>query len=278
LAWYNADVKYPRLEHVMQAVVVGGSGVAGSYAVEALIEAGHTVRVVSRRTGVDVYTGKGLQQALTGVDVVIDALNSTSLRATAAKDFFRTTARNIRSAAEAERVAHIAVLSILGIDRVRGYGYYEAKLVQEQEMAAGSVPVTFLRATQFHEFPGQLLARLRLGPIAVIPHMRSQPVAARTVGRHLARLAEQRPGGVVELAGPQVHDVADLARRFVQARGDRVRVLAVRAPGRAARDMRAGALLATAATIVDGPAYDDWLRSPDARRGPAALAPVGSTQ
>jgi uncharacterized protein YbjT (DUF2867 family) len=258
----------------MQVAVIGGSGVAGSYTIEALGEAGHTVREVSRRTGVNVYTGQGLEDALADVDVVIDTLNTTSRRRAAATDFFSTTARRVGSAAEAQGVAHLVLLSILGIDRVRGYGYYEAKLAQEAETTAGAVPVTVLRSAQFHEFPGQLLARLRLGPFAVVPHMQSQPVAARTVGLHLAKLAEQRPGGVVELAGPEVHDFVDLARRLVRGRGQRLRVLAVSPPGHAARDMRAGALLATEKTGVDGPTYDDWLRSPDAHRAPVA---AGST-
>ena len=260
----------------MQVAVIGSSGVAGSYAAEALRDDGHTVRHISRRTGVDVYTGHGLEEALAGVDVVVDALNTTSLRRAATVEFFRTAARRVQSAAEAQGVAHLVLLSILGIDRVRGYGYYEAKLAQEAETAAGAVPVTVLRSAQFHEFPGQLLARLRLGRLAVVPHMRSQPVAARTVGRHLAQLATQRPGGLVELAGPEVHDVADLARCLVRARSERLRVLAVSPPGRAARDMRAGALLATGTTTVDGPTYDQWLRSDDAHTGPVALRSVAS--
>ena len=131
---------------------------------------------------------------------------------------------------------------------------------------AGAVPVTVLRATQFHEFPGQILARMRVGPLALVPHMRSQPVAARTVGAHLARLAAERPGGVVELAGAEVHDIADLARRLVRAQGTGPRVVAVSLPGKAGRDMRSGAWLATAETTVDGPTFDEWLRSPDAAR------------
>src|SRR4051794_39553387 len=262
----------------MQVPVIGGSGVAGSYTVEALRDDGHTVRDLSRRAGVDVYTGEGLKEALADVDVVVDALNTTSLRRRAAAEFFSTTARRVQSAAEAQGVAHLVLLSILGIDRVRGYGYYDAKLAQEVEAAAGAVPVTVLRSAQFHEFPGQLLARLRLGPVAVVPHIRSQPVAARTVGRHLADLATQRPGGLVELAGPEAHDVPALARRFARARTQRLHVLAVSPPGHAARDMRAGALLATRTTTIDGPTYDDWLRSADADRRAVAPRSVAESQ
>jgi uncharacterized protein YbjT (DUF2867 family) len=257
----------------MQVAVVGSSGIAGSYAVHALRQAGHTVREVSRRTGTDAYAGDGLESALAGVEVVIDTLNTTSPRRSAAVDFFRTTARNLQSAADAQGVAHVVLLSVLGVDRVRGYGYYDAKLAQEHEATAGPVPVTVLRSAQFHEFPGQLLARLRMGPFALVPHIRSQPVAARTVGQHLAQLATQRPGGTVELAGPEVGDIADLARRLVRSRGDGVRVVAVTVPGRAARDMRGDALLATGTTTIDGPSFDEWLGTADS--GPGSLSLSG---
>ena len=249
----------------MDVAVVGGTGLAGGYAVEALRAAGHSVRVVSRSTGVDITTGEGLDAALAGVDVAIDATNSMSVRRSTATRFFEQGARRLQRAAKAQGVQHIVLLSIVGMERVRGYGYYDAKLAQERAATAGDVPVTVLRATQFHEFAAQLLARTRMGPFAVVPHIRSQPVAARTVGEHLARLATERPGGVVELAGPKVHDIADLARRLVRQWGG-PRVVAVSLPGKAGRDMRGDALLATAETTIDGPAFGEWVGSPDAAR------------
>ncbi|MGZ6804730.1 MAG: SDR family oxidoreductase [Nocardioidaceae bacterium] len=250
----------------MQVAVLGGAGTAGAHAVAALRAQGHDVRVVTRSTGADAYRGVGLDEALHGVDVVVDTTNTASLRRTTAEDFFVTAAGRVQTAAQAAGVQHLVLLSILGLDRVRGYGYYSAKLAQERASTAGPVPVTVLRASQFHEFPAQLLTRLRWGPLAAVPTMQVQPVAAATVGSHLARLATDRPGGVVELAGPQVHDLADLARRFVATRQERLRVVGLRLPGKAARDMRGGALLATASTVVDGPTYDEWLGTADAQR------------
>jgi uncharacterized protein YbjT (DUF2867 family) len=257
----------------MDVAVIGGTGIAGGYAVEALRADGCSVHVLSRSTGVDVCTGVGLEPALAGVDVVVDATNSTSLRRAAATRFFEQSAGQLQRVAKAQGVRHIVLLSIVGLERVHGYGYYDAKLAQERAAMAGDVPVTVLRATQFHEFPAQILARLHLGRFAVVPHMRSRPVAARTVGVHLARLVAERPGDIVELAGPEVHDVVDMARRIVNARDERQRVLAVAPPGKAFRDIRGGALLAGATTILDGPTFDEWLRSPDAQRvQPGAVA------
>jgi uncharacterized protein YbjT (DUF2867 family) len=239
--------------------------------------------VLSRGTGVDTYTGAGLEAALSGVDVVIDTLNIASLRRSVAEDFFVTTSRRLQEVGAAQGVRHLVSLSILGLDRVHGYPYYEAKLAQEHEVAMGPVPVTVLRAAQFFEFPAQLIRQARIGPVAVLPRMRSQPVAARTVGASLAALAAARPGGVSALAGPEVADIPDLARRIVAARGERLQVLAVSVPGRAFGDMRGNALLAGADTTIDGPVFEEWLASDDARevplhrrRPPAALRKRGA--
>ena len=62
----------------MKIVVVGGSGRVGSKVVNDLCEAGHEAVPASRRTGIDVLTGAGLEAALEGAEVVIDAVNSPS--------------------------------------------------------------------------------------------------------------------------------------------------------------------------------------------------------
>lgn len=89
-------------------------------------------------------------------------------------------------------MAHHIALSIVGVDRVGCWGYYAGKLAQEKLVLAGPVPATVLRATQFHEFTGQVLAGTR-GSLAVVPRMRVQPVAAREVGQVLAELAVTEP-------------------------------------------------------------------------------------
>src|SRR5947209_4073291 len=81
--------------------------------------------------------------------------------------------------------------------------------------------VTTLRATQFHEFAWQLLHRVP-GPLALVPRMRVQPVAAREVAEALAELVVgPAVGSGPELAGPEVHDLPDLARRWLRATGSR---------------------------------------------------------
>ena len=60
-------------------------------------------------------------------------------------------------------MGHHVALSIVGIDRVP-LGYYVGKLRQEELCLAGRVPATVLRATQFHEFPAQVLERISEQP------------------------------------------------------------------------------------------------------------------
>ncbi|MDQ1698600.1 MAG: hypothetical protein QOG34_463 [Frankiaceae bacterium] len=250
----------------MRIAIAGGTGVVGGYAADAAEAAGHDVVVLTRHSGVDVARGEGLSAALEGVEVVIDTLNLLTLKGSATKEFFVTTSRNLQDAAARQGVAHLVSLSIVGIDRAPSYPYYQAKLAQEATVTKGKVPVTILRATQFHEFPVQMMRWLRRGRLAFVPRLRSQPVAARTVGEHLIRLATERPGGTIELAGPEVHDIADLARRYAAAHEPQIRVIGLPVPGKYGRQVRAGALLATDGATIDGPTFDQWLSSDDAKR------------
>ncbi|MFC5819203.1 SDR family oxidoreductase [Nonomuraea harbinensis] len=58
--------------------VAGATGRLGRHVVDVLTERGHQVVPMSRATGVDVITGQGLAEALTGVDVIIGADQATA--------------------------------------------------------------------------------------------------------------------------------------------------------------------------------------------------------
>ena len=250
----------------MRIAVVGGTGVAGRYTVEAARAAGHDAVALSRSTGVDVETGEGLKAALAGVDVVVDASNAPSTGRRRATAFFEAAARNLQESGAAAGVRHLVVLSIVGVDRVPGFAYYDAKQAHEAAARTGPLPVRVLRATQFHEFAGQLLDRLAVGPVAPIPSMRVRPVAARTVGEHLVAVAVgpdlDRPA---EVAGPEALPLVDLARRTARARGTRTLVVPLHVPGRAGAALRSGALLPGSDAVVDGPGPEAWIRSADFR-------------
>ncbi|GIE88882.1 3-beta hydroxysteroid dehydrogenase [Actinoplanes regularis] len=242
----------------MRMVVAGGTGLVGKLVVEEARKAGHEVVVISRSRGVDLTTGAGLDEALRGADVVIDVSNIETLSGKKATGFFETVTRNLRAAEERAGVKHHVLLSIIGVDRVE-WGYYQAKLNQERVALAGPVPATVLRAAQFHEFALQSLTRMG-GPIAVVPSMLSQPVAAREVAAELVRLAAGDPVGMApEIAGPEPLRMADLVRKVSRRCGPRKWVLGFPMPGRAGRAMATGGNLPTGPGLRGRQTFDEWL-------------------
>jgi uncharacterized protein YbjT (DUF2867 family) len=247
----------------MKVAVAGGTGVAGRWTVEALRADGHEAIVIARSAGADLVTGNGLDAALAGVDAVIDATNTKSSGRQASSEFFEATARTLMRTAAAAGVRHIVALSIIGINRVP-YGYYQGKLRQEEVLRESPVPVSILRAAQFHEFPGQYLAAMR-GPVVVVPRWRAQPVAAREVGAALARIAAGDPVAMSELAGPREEIMADMIRQVVRARGDRRAVVSARVPGAAGTAMAAGGGLPEGPGLRGTQTFADWVTEQRAR-------------
>src|SRR6266568_4248743 len=164
--------------------VAGATGRLGRHVVEVLGAAGHEVVPIARPAGVDVITGEGLADALTGVGAIIDVTAGPSSEQRAATEFFTTAAANLQRAG----VARYVVVSIVGIEKSAG-GYGSAKLAHEQAVLAGPVPARILRVTQFHELVGVLMDMGQQGDVIYLPQMRTQIIAARTVAEALAAMA-----------------------------------------------------------------------------------------
>jgi uncharacterized protein YbjT (DUF2867 family) len=243
----------------MRMAVAGGTGLIGRQVVSLLEQAGHEPVVLARSRGVDITTGAGLDAALAGAQAVIDVSNVTTLSKKRSVRFFTAGTSRLLEAGVRAGVTHHIALSIVGIDRV-GWGYYAGKLRQEELIRAANLPWTVLRATQFHEFAEQLLARSP-GPLVLVPRMRVQPVAAREVAARLVELALGPAVGLApEMAGPQVHELVELVRQVVQARGRRRLVVPVRIPGGGAA-ARGGLLPSGQDAYTRGSqSFQDWLR------------------
>ncbi|MFC1433268.1 SDR family oxidoreductase [Streptacidiphilus sp. N1-3] len=255
----------------MRIAVAGGTGLVGRYVVDALGRAGHEPVVLARARGVDLVSGAGLDDALVGVGAVIDVGNVTTTRKRPAAAYFTASTTRLLAAGRRAGVGHHVALSIVGVDRV-DFGYYLGKRRQEELVLAAGTPSSVLRATQFHEFAGQVLDRAR-GPVAVVPRMTVQPVAASEVAEALVALAAGPAVGMApELAGPQREELVDLARRVQWTRGGaggrRQRLLAVRLPGAAGRAMAGGALLPTGPGPRGQQTFTEWLAA--AEEPPAA--------
>ncbi|WP_409329213.1 SDR family oxidoreductase [Trujillonella humicola] len=243
----------------MRLVVAGATGAVGAHLTERARAAGHDVVPLSRSGGQDVSTGAGLPEALRGADVVVDVTSVTTTSTRTAVGFFTRATENLLAAGRDAGVGHHVVLSIVGIDGETS-GYYAGKVAQERLLADGPLPWTLLRATQFHEFAGQIAARTAVGPLVVVPAMRTATVAAEEVAAALLGLAEGPPRGrVPDLGGPEEAELADLVRRRLAAAGRRGRVLRVPLPGRAGRRMRDGALLPGPGADRGRLTFDAWL-------------------
>jgi uncharacterized protein YbjT (DUF2867 family) len=247
----------------MKLAVAGGTGVVGRHVVRAARDRGHDVVVVSRSEGIDLRSGAGLSHALDGVDRILDTTNVATMRRAEGAALFTEMTRHLQSAGVEQGVSGLVTLSIVGLERV-SLGYYQAKLAQEAAAKAGPLPVTIVRATQFHEFPAQVLGRARTGPVAFVPHMRVQPVAARALAEILVDMVERPAGGdTVEVAGPAIADLIALARATVRRRGRHLAVLPLRVPGAAGKAMRTGGQLPGPGARIVGPTFDEWLRTDD---------------
>lgn len=274
----------------MRIAVAGGTGLAGRHTVTALQKAGHDTLVLARSVGVDLTSGHGLAEALVGVDAVIDVTNTPASSPEQARAFFfttttTTTTGQLLAAEHHAGVGHHVVLSIVGVDRVKGNAHYAGKRAQEQVALAGPVPATILRATQFFDYAAMVLRWTRHGQVATVPPLLVQPVAVTDVADVLVQVAAGPPQhGVRELAGPQPQDLVDMVRRLLAVRGESLRLL----PGWGGRCgvELAGEVLLPGPDAQLAPAtYETWLAAhaqpadtadppptPPARRNPGSGA------
>ncbi|HEX7939759.1 MAG TPA: NAD(P)H-binding protein [Gemmatimonadaceae bacterium] len=241
----------------MRVAVVGGTGLVGRFTTLALGKSGHEVVAVARSANADVVTGVGLDDALRGVDAVVDVINLKATDADAARAIYGTATANLLAAESRARVKHHVLLSIVCVDRVLSVAHYAGKRAQEQLVKAGPVPWTILRATQFHEFANTMLEGS--GDTVTIPPLLLQPVAASDAGAVLAEVATVAPlRRTIELAGPETQDLVDMARRTLATRGESRRI-SVSWRGRFGVDAAGEAMLPHADARIAPTTFDAWL-------------------
>jgi len=236
-------------------LVTGGTSGPGRPTVQRLRAAGHDVRVLSRKAvdghvvG-DLATGAGLDAALAGAQTVVHL-------ATNRKSDLRDTVR-LLVAARSAGVTHLVFLSIVGVDRIP-YGYYVDKVATEEAIAASGIPFTILRATQFHSFPGELLAMF--GGRLFLKGLKVQPIGVEDVADRLTELATGAPAGrVADLGGPEILDATDILRRLQAAGRAPKHVLSLRLPGKSFAAFAAGHHLA-GLPAYGTQTFDEWLAS-----------------
>jgi uncharacterized protein YbjT (DUF2867 family) len=251
-----------------RVAVTGATGRVGSHIVEILEKRGHEVVPIARSVGVDVVSGEGLDEALAGVETIIDTATGPSPDQAEATAFFTASARNLQRAGAAAGAKRIVVVSIIGIDKFRG-GYNAAKVAQEQALLEGPLPVRIVRAAQFHEFVEPLVGWTIQDGVAHVPEMQTQLVAAPAVAEALADAAEEpeiHNGRITEVAGPRAERLADVAAALFAARGRSIEIResrgALLTSGPDDPDAAAyaeGAALPNPGAKLAGPTFEEWL-------------------
>ena len=203
----------------LTVLVTGATGFVGRQLVPALVEAGHEVRAMTRRTASyggpgeavagDVFDPESLAGPLEGVDAAIYLVHSLG-----DTDFERRdadAARNFARAAEEAGVRQIVYLGGLGAEDDDLSPHLRSRREVEGLLGGSGVPVTVLRAAIVvgsggisWELTRQLVTHL---PAMVVPRWAAtptQPIALDDVIRYLVGVTgEPRAfGRVFEIGGP----------------------------------------------------------------------------
>jgi uncharacterized protein YbjT (DUF2867 family) len=244
----------------MRILVIGGTGFIGSRVAARLMGQGHEVLVGSPTTGVNSITGKGLQRALAGTDVVIDVSNSPSYDEHAVMDFFRISTTNLLAAEKIAGVKHHVMLSIVGTENLQGNAYFKAKMQQEELIRKSAERYTVVRATQFMEFLG---AVADLGDVDGVTHVSTgavQLIAADDVVEKLCEIATGRAlNSAIEIAGPRKARMSDMVEKYLRARGDARVVVADPDALYFGSLLREDTMVPTSTAMLGGITFDHWL-------------------
>ncbi|MFC7241767.1 SDR family oxidoreductase [Catellatospora aurea] len=243
----------------MRIAVAGATGNIGSLTVAALERAGHDVVRISRSLGVDLSTGEGLDDALTGVEAVIDTTNGPARDRTETVDFFHTTTGNLLAAEQRAGVRHHVLLSIVGVGRIEGNAHYAGKREQERLVETGPVPWTIVPATQFHDFAATVVGWTEKDGVAPVPPLLMQPIAPADIADVLAEVAVDEPQGRHrDVAGPEPQDLVDMARRTNEARGRTVKLVPTWSTALTV-EMAGDVLLPEKNARIAPTTFDEWL-------------------
>jgi uncharacterized protein YbjT (DUF2867 family) len=233
----------------MRCLVTGATGYIGGRLAPRLLEAGHSVRCLSRSAGrlrdvpwagqVDVVEGDladpaSLPAAFAGVDVAYFLVHSLGQRDFEELD--RSAAENFAAAAVSAGVRRIVYLG--GPEPpagVRQSAHLRSRAEVARILLDSGVPTAVLRAAVIlgsgsasFEMLRYLTERL---PVMVTPRWvrnRIQPIAVRDVLRYLVAAAElpEEVNRGFDIAGPDVLTFAEMMQRYARVAGLRRRLIA----------------------------------------------------
>ncbi|ASR37252.1 hypothetical protein BAY61_22160 [Prauserella marina] len=233
-------------------LITGGTGRLGRVLVPRLLDAGHPVRVLTRRRREhgpvgwavgDLRAPGGLADVTAATDVVIHLATTNGRGDLAATG-------NLVEEAKRTGTPHLVYVSIVGVEDIP-LGYYRTKLACERLVERSGLPWTIVRATQFHELIAAIFHAQRWSPVTLVPSgVRFQPVDVTEVAATLVPIVSGAPANrAPDIGGPEVRDAAGLARDYLRAKGRRRPVSAIPLPGKIMRGFREGHNLADTAVM-----------------------------
>jgi len=160
---------------------------------------------------------------------------------------------------------HLVYISIVGCDR-NPFSYYRAKYASELVLERSGLPVTVVRATQFHTLVTAIAGACAHGPVSLQPALRFQSCDHLMVAERLVDTAlGEVPIGYrrsVDLAGPEQTTLGEAVNLLRQAAGQRPpRVIRLPAVGGTLRAFARGANLPGPDAEIGGSAFRDSLKN-----------------
>ena len=220
-----------------RVAITGGTGFVGIHATKALLRAGHQVRLVARGRrhtprpqGVefaraDVLDGRGLAEALEGVDALLNLVAVIVEKGGQSFDAVNAEGtRRVAEAAKAAGVGHLIQMSALGAGPDPRYTYLLSKWQGEEYVKASGVPYTILRSSLmfgpgdgFFTVLTRLVRRNPVVPIVGDGRASFQPIAVEDTARIVVECVERGPDRRThDIGGPDhlsYEEIVDIIRR-----------------------------------------------------------------
>ncbi|MFZ5893193.1 MAG: SDR family oxidoreductase [Myxococcota bacterium] len=231
-----------------KVLVAGASGALGRRIIETAERRGFRVRALGRRHGAlqglgasetalaDPVSGRGLEEALVGVDVLVSALGA-SVSPEFGKGYrsFRAvdTPANLQllRAAERARVPRFVYVSLACEHELSELAYVRAHEDVVRALQASQLDYAVLRPTGFFSAFGALVGMAARGAVPLIgnPEAKTNPIAEDDIAEQCVELLQRDSLGrtSLELGGPDVftrREIMELAFR-VQRREPKLRRL-----------------------------------------------------
>jgi NADH dehydrogenase len=234
----------------MHVLLVGGSGFIGTYLSEELLDRGHDVTVLSRSPedvpeGVetamgDVTASDSIEAAFEGQDVVYNLVALSPLFEPKGGNemhdrLHRGGTENCLRAAAAHDVSRFVQLSALGADPDGPTHYIRAKGRAEELVRESDLNWTIFRPSVVFGDGGEFLSFTRkLTPPGVAPlpgggKTKFQPIHVDDLVEMLAESidSDEHIGQTYEIGGPEVLELAEVAKLVRRAEGQSVKIVPV---------------------------------------------------